>query len=78
VTSVRPNSMNVLVDVSDAPAPRDMTGRPSVVLRPVDAGESLWEVAKAYGSSVSGICRVNGLEGAVLDGARTLLIPKGQ
>jgi hypothetical protein len=79
VTVVKPVNMDVLVDVSGTPVPRDMTGRPSVVLRPVDAGESLWDVAKAYGSSVSGICRVNGLDpGAVLDNSRTLLIPKGQ
>jgi hypothetical protein len=79
VTVVKPCAMDVLVDVSGSPPLRDMTGRPSVVLRPVDAGESLWEIAKAYGSSVSGICRVNGLEpGAAFESGRTLLIPKGQ
>lgn len=38
-------------------------------------GESVWEIAKAYRSEVSGITAENALEGDTLDADRVLLIP---
>ena len=47
--------------------------RPSLILT-MGSGESLWEIAKRCGSTVSAICAANGLEGEPLQ-ERMLLIP---
>lgn len=49
--------------------------RPSVVLRLAAPGEGLWELAKAYGTTVEGIRQANDLEGEHLPAGRMLLIP---
>lgn len=50
--------------------------RPSLVMRRLEQGEQLWDVAKAYHTTISDIVAVNELEsGGVTDG-RLLLIPK--
>ena len=48
-------------------------GRPSLILRRVD-GEQLWDLAKSCGTTVSAICRANGLNGEP-EAGRMLLIP---
>lgn len=50
--------------------------RPSVVVRPVRDGESLWEIAKANGAAVEDICAVNALAGEELQPGTVLLIPQ--
>lgn len=49
--------------------------RPSVVLRLAVPGEGLWELAKAYGTTMEGIRQANDLEDESLPSGRMLLIP---
>lgn len=56
--------------------PWDHAQRPSIVLRMVETGESLWEIAKAYASTQEDIMHANELaDGSALAG-KLLLIPK--
>ena len=50
--------------------------KPSIVLRLVQSGESLWEVAKRYGTTTEDIVHANELEGRQLGGEMLLLIPR--
>ena len=51
--------------------------RPSVVIRRCREGESLWDIAKAYGTTVRELVTANGLEeGGEAADDRLLLIPK--
>ncbi len=52
--------------------------RPSVAMRAAMPGESLWEIAKAYGTTIQRICQANGLEQEELPAGRLLLIPAGR
>lgn len=49
--------------------------RPSVVIRRVASGESLWDIAKACASTVQEICGANGLSGEEIPAGTLLLIP---
>lgn len=49
--------------------------QPSVVLRMAVPGESLWSLAKAYGTTAEQIIRANELEDDHLPGGKMLLIP---
>ena len=49
-------------------------GRPSVIIRSVGKQDSLWDLSKRYGSTVSAIKRLNKLEGEPEED-RLLLIP---
>ena len=49
--------------------------RPSVVLRLASPGEGLWEIAKAYGTTMERILQANELEEDALPAGRMLLIP---
>lgn len=49
--------------------------RPSVVIRRVEAGESLWDIAKSCGAAVTDICSANGLPAQEAAGGTLLLIP---
>ena len=53
----------------------DCSSRPSVVIRRAVPSESLWDIAKACGSTVKDICRANGLASDILSESTTLLIP---
>jgi LysM repeat protein len=55
----------------DADGPR----RPSVVLRRAVPGESLWDLAKSYGTTTEQIRLANQLEDEALPTNRMLLIP---
>ena len=57
-------------------APRDPAGRPSIVLRAVEEGERLWDIAKAYGTTMEDIIQANGLGEEAPAVGRVLLIPK--
>lgn len=49
----------------------------SVVICRASGGESFWDIAKRYHTSVSAITGLNGLSGADLEEDRTLVIPVG-
>ena len=49
--------------------------RPSVVIRRVERGEALWDIAKACGSTVEDICGANGLASPEAAEGELLLIP---
>ena len=50
--------------------------KPSIVLRVLQTGESLWEVAKRYGTTMEDIARANELEGRQPGEGTMLLIPR--
>lgn len=60
----------------DETAPLDHTQRPSIVLRMVEAGERLWDIAKSYGTTAGDIAQANGLDEELSVGGRLLLIPR--
>ena len=49
--------------------------RPSVVIRQLGEGESLWEIAKACRTTVSALCQVNDLQEETVGAGALLLIP---
>ena len=49
--------------------------RPSVVIRRVERGEALWDIAKSCGSTVEDICSANGLPAREAAQGELLLIP---
>ncbi len=56
--------------------PWDWGGSPSLVLRRVQEGETLWELAKRFRTRGKDILEANGLEGEPLEEGAFLLIPK--
>lgn len=50
--------------------------RPSLVMRMLEQGEQLWDVAKAYHTTISDIVTANGLENGAVETGKLLLIPK--
>jgi len=52
--------------------------RPSVVMRAAMPGESLWDIAKAYSTTIRRIGQANGLEQDEAPVGRLLLIPAGR
>lgn len=60
----------------DEAAPRDHAGQPSIVLRMVSQGEQLWDIAKAYGTTMEDIIQANALPEESLPMGQLLLIPK--
>lgn len=49
--------------------------RPSLVIRRVDTGEQLWDVAKACGATIQDICTANELSSETVPEGMVLLIP---
>ena len=49
--------------------------KPSVIIRMVSAGESLWDVAKTCCSTIQDICAANNLTGEIVEAGSVLLIP---
>ena len=67
----------VVRDVSVENAPEDDQERkPSIVLRIMDEGERLWDVAKRYGTTIGDIAKANELESEQPCGGTLLLIPR--
>jgi len=62
--------------VLDEKAPHDTIGKPSVVLRSVAPGETLWEIARDYSTTMNDIMQANGMEGEEPLSGQLLLIPK--
>lgn len=73
-TTLREEQVNCVTELKPG-AVQDLGTRPSVVIRRVEQGEALWDIAKACGSTVEDICGANGLTaGEAAEGA-LLLIP---
>ncbi|MDR0671849.1 MAG: DUF3794 domain-containing protein [Oscillospiraceae bacterium] len=61
----------------DREAVRDHSGQPSVVLRRARKGETLWQLAKAHGTTTGDIAQANRLEEeAPLAAGQMLLVPR--
>lgn len=60
----------------DREAPMDMAERPSVVVRRLESGEELWDIAKAYFTTVEEIMWANELADESATAGKLLLIPK--
>ena len=58
------------------PIPEGGRERPSVILRSIGAGESLWDIAKAYQSTAEDITAANELDGEQITEGTMLLIPR--
>ena len=56
--------------------PRDKAQCPSIILRMVEDGERLWDIAKAYATTEEDIRNANELADACLPVGKLLLIPK--
>ena len=68
--------LSYVSSVRECSAPAAQGPRPSVVVRPVGQGETLWDAAKSCGAAVDDICAVNGLAGeAAVQPGTVLLIP---
>ena len=77
ISALLEKQLAVVRDVTvDTEHPINGEGAPSVVLRPLMAGEQLWDVAKQYHTTVSDLMHANELEDGEVVGGRMLLIPK--
>ncbi len=65
-----------LSDLRPGEAPEQAGDQPSLVLRMLEGGERLWDVAKAYGTTIGDIISANELEGESAAAGRLLLIPR--
>ena len=73
-TTVREEQVSCVTDLK--PSAVQETGvRPSVVIRRVEQGEALWDIAKSCGSTVGDICSANGLPSGEAPAGSMLLIP---
>jgi LysM repeat protein len=57
-------------------APEDSGEQPSLVLRMLEQGERLWDVAKAYGTTIADIISANELSDEGAAAGKLLLIPR--
>lgn len=74
-TVTREKKLPCVSAVRRGAAPTDSGPRPSVIIRVVGDGESLWDVAKACGSTIKDICGANSLTGEDVEKGTLLLIP---
>ena len=73
-TALREEQVNCVTELKPS-AVQEPGTRPSVVIRRMEPGEALWDIAKACGSTVEDICSANGMtSGEAAEGA-LLLIP---
>ena len=73
-TTVREEQVNCVTGLKPS-AIQDTGVRPSVVIRRVEQGEALWDIAKSCGSTVGDICSANGLTASEAPAGSLLLIP---
>ena len=73
-TTLREEQVNCVTELKPS-AVQDLEVRPSVVIRRVEQGEALWDIAKACGSTVEDICGANGLTAGEAAEGTLLLIP---
>lgn len=75
--ALMPHSTTGIADIHlDESALRDTGSQPSIVLRMVGEGERLWDIAKAYGTTMDDIVQANALSEDALPMGQLLLIPK--
>lgn len=67
--------MPFVTDVKMVEEPVDCSPVPSVVIRMVSPGETLWEIAKSCKSTIKEICMANGLDSEAEIAGKVLLIP---
>ncbi len=60
----------------DEETARDSSGQPSIVLRQMTGEEELWDIAKAYSTTMQEIMQANELEGEQVSVGQLLLIPR--
>ena len=73
-TTLREEQVNCVTELK--PGTLQETGvRPSVVIRRMERGEALWDIAKSCGSTVEDICSANGLASGEAQEGALLLIP---
>lgn len=73
-TALREEQVNCVSELKPSSL-RETGVRPSVVIRRVERGEALWDIAKACGSTVGDICSANGLPSEEAPAGALLLIP---
>ena len=56
--------------------PEPVRAKPKIVLHVVKRGDTLYGLARKYGSSVSKIQKTNGLRGTLIVDGKTLFIPR--
>jgi len=66
----------LLSSLEPGEAPPEDVQRPSLVLRAFEEGERLWDIAKAYGTTIADIISANELEDAQAAAGKLLLIPR--
>ena len=78
VTALKPQTIDAITGAGcDDTAVRDISGMPSVTLRRMANGDTLWVLAKRYNSTRNLILEANGLEEMTQqDEGRLLIIPK--
>ena len=73
-TTLREEQVNCVTELKPSNL-QELGVRPSVVIRRVEQGEALWDIAKACGSTVEDICGANGLTAGEATEGTMLLIP---
>ena len=73
-TALREEQVNCVTELKPS-AVQEPGARPSVVIRRVERGEALWDIAKACSSTVEDICGANGLTAGEAAEGTLLLIP---
>ncbi len=68
--------LTAVAELRAGEAPASEGEVPSLVLRMLEGGERLWDVAKAYGTTVADIISANELEGESAAAGKLLLIPR--
>ena len=68
--------ITALAAIGPGEAPESAGEQPSLVLRMLGQGERLWDMAKAYGTTIADIISANELEGEAAAEGRLLLIPR--
>ena len=74
--AVSRRQVTVLSDLRPGEPPEDAGEQPSLVLRMLEEGERLWDVAKTYGTTVADIISANKLNDESDAAGRLLLIPR--
>lgn len=75
--ALAPKSTSAVSDLHlDESTPRNTADQPSIVLRMVGEGERLWDLAKAYGTTMDDIVQANALTEETPPMGQLLLIPK--
>ncbi|HIT02714.1 MAG TPA: DUF3794 domain-containing protein [Candidatus Enterenecus merdae] len=73
--TTREESVPCVLSLKPGTVPATQSPRPSLIIRRVGEGESLWDVAKACGAALGDIRAVNGLEEEQAPQGTLLLIP---